>query len=190
LQDVPAALGVTRESLRPAKRFLHPEPAQNERWRRALAALPRPLIGVDWDQFAPGGQVDKIIPIAAAQGTVVSLATNPERRQLENWPTVIDAGASIRGASDLVAAVAQLDAVVATDGLPLHVAGALESPGVAVVACGAPWYFAAEGSHAIWYASLRIARQTSLASWDDALVKASDLLAEQLSASSTEGERS
>jgi len=181
LQTAPGALRVTREALEPVGRFLRPDPAQTERWRRAFAELPRPLIGVDWDQFAPGARADVVIPIAAGRGgTIVGLATDPERRQLENFPTVIDAGASIRNADDLICAIDQLDAVVATDGLPLHVAGALGVPGIALVACGYPWYFAADGNRSIWYRSLRVARQASPADWDSALTRASGLLSEML----------
>jgi hypothetical protein len=189
LTAVPASLGVTRESLAPGKPFLHVDPAQSERWRRAFAALPRPLIGVEWDQYAPGARADAIVPIATGigRGTVISLAVNPERRQLENFPSVIDAGVSVRSADDLIAAVAQFDAIVATDGLPLHVAGALGVPGVAVVACGYPWYFAAEGDRSFWYASLRVVRQTTLANWDDAAAKAAALLTELLSATLARG---
>ena len=188
LPHAPAALGLTRETLTAAPRFLRPDPEQNERWRRAFAALPRPLIGVDWDQYPPGAGASVILPIAAAGGgTVVSLATDPERRQLKDWPKVIDAGASIRVADDLIGAISQLDAIVATDGLPLHVAGALGVLGIAVVACGYPWYFAAEGDRSLWYASLCVARQTALVDWDGAAAKAALLLAQCLSASRMEG---
>ncbi len=179
LHGLPAAVGVD-QSTAPAERFLEPDPAQVERWRRALAELPRPLIGVDWDQFLPGARADKVIPLAAGRGTVVGLAANPERRQLASWPKVIDAGAQIRGAADLIAAISCLDAVVATDGLPLHVTGALGIPGIALIPCGYPWYFAADGNRSIWYRSLLVARQASPADWDSALTKASALLGEIL----------
>jgi tetratricopeptide (TPR) repeat protein len=180
LQSVPAALGVERATMAPADRFLDPDAEQAERWRKAFALLPRPLVGVDWDQFPPGAGADKMMLIAAGSGTVVSLAADPERRELVNWPKVVDAGAHIRGAADLVAAISCLDAIVATDGLPLHVAGALAIPGVALVACGYPWYFAADGNRSIWYRSLVVARQASPADWDSALSKASEALREIL----------
>ena len=81
LQAVPAALGVERDTLAPAERFLDADPVQIERWRKALAGLPRPLIGVDWDQYLPGARVGKVVPLAAGFGTVIGLAVDPERRQ-------------------------------------------------------------------------------------------------------------
>jgi tetratricopeptide (TPR) repeat protein len=187
LHGLLAALGVKRETMAPAERFLEPNPAQVERWRNALATLPRPLIGIDWDEFAPGARVDAILPLAAGQGTVVSFAVDPERRQLAPWPATIDAGGHIQDASELIAAMSCMDAFVGTDGLPLHVAGALGVPGVAMIACGHPWYFAGDGDRSAWYASLRVARQSSLASWDDAMAKAAALLAESLALSSVKG---
>ncbi|MBV8474208.1 MAG: hypothetical protein JO234_12390, partial [Hyphomicrobiales bacterium] len=76
---------------------------------------------------------------------------------------------------------------VGTDGLPLHVAGALGVPCVAMIACGYPWYFAGDGERSLWYASLSVARQTSLANWDDAATKADTLLAECLAQSCPKG---
>ena len=187
LHGLIAALGVERETLAPAERFLDPDPAQAERWRNALATLPRPLIGIDWDEFAPGARVDSILPLASGQGTVVSFAADPERRQLAPWPATIDAGGHIRDASDLIAAMSCMDAFVGTDGLPLHVAGALGVPGVAMVACGHPWYFAGNGDKSAWYASLRVARQITLANWEDATIKATALLAESLAPSYAKG---
>ncbi len=177
LQNLPAALGIVEHaSIKPCAPFLSPQPQHLERWRKAFADLPRPLIGVDWEQFAPGVAAAGVIPVAAQAGTVVSLAGDPKRRRLADWPNVIDAGAHIQRADDLVAAVACLDAFVGPDGLPLHVAGALGIPGVALIACGPPWYFAADGDRLIWYRSLVAARQALPGHWDDALAKAADSL--------------
>jgi tetratricopeptide (TPR) repeat protein len=182
LQTLPGALGVEREAMSPAGRFLEPDPTALERWRSAFSGLPRPLIGVDWDQYAPGARADAVLPLAAGRGTAVSLAVDPERRQLADWPQVFDAGARIRGAADLIAAVSCLEAIVATDGLPLHVAGALEIPGVALTVCGYPWYLAADGDRSIWYRSLVVARQASPGDWKGALASAAAALAGMLAA--------
>jgi tetratricopeptide (TPR) repeat protein len=182
LQSMPGALGVERDAMGVAGCFLTPDPAALERWRAIFADLPRPLIGIDWDQYRPGARADAIVPLAAGRGTVVGLAVDPERRQLDDWPQVFDAGAEIRNAADLIAAVSCLDAIVATDGLPLHVAGALEIPGVALTACGYPWYLAANGDRAIWYRSLLVARQSSPGDWKDALNSASTAIASMLAA--------
>ncbi|MBV8472672.1 MAG: tetratricopeptide repeat protein, partial [Hyphomicrobiales bacterium] len=77
LHGLLAARGVERDNLAPAERFLDPDPAQVERWRNALMGLPRPLIGIDWDEFAPGARVDAVLPLAAKHGTVVSFAADP-----------------------------------------------------------------------------------------------------------------
>ena len=180
LQSLPGALGVERDAMSSAGRFVEPDPSALERWRSTFAELPRPLIGVDWDQYAPGARAEAVIPIVAGRGTAVGLAVDPERRQLKDFPQVFDAGAQIRNAADLIAAVSCLDAIVATDGLPLHVAGALEIPGVALTARGYPWYLAAEGDRSIWYRSLIIARQASPGDWKGALASASAALAGML----------
>jgi Flp pilus assembly protein TadD len=183
LHTLPAALGVERRAMKPAGRFLNPEPSFLERWRDALAEWPRPLIGVDWERFPPGLRAADVLSIVGETGTVVSLADDPKRRQLADWPNVVDAGAHIRGADDLIAAMACLDAFIGPDGLPLHVAGALDLPGVAVSACGYPWHLAAEAGRSIWYSSLRVARQSVPGKWGDAAAAAKENLREILTPS-------
>jgi tetratricopeptide (TPR) repeat protein len=173
LQNLPAHLGLERDKIAPIGRYLIPEPAQREHWQHVLSDLPRPLIGIGWDAFAPGARLAEIVAAVEGSGTLVSLAAGPERQQLAAFPDVFDAGARIHTVDDLIAMISCLDVVVATDGLPLHIAGALDLPGIGLIACGYPWYFAAGPDRSLWYPSLELSRQSAPGNWQNALEKAS-----------------
>jgi hypothetical protein len=176
LHMLPAALGIRREQISSAGPYLVPNAEKVRRWREAFANLRRPLIGVAWDEYPPGLLMSMLAPLCENAGTSVSLVFDNARHQLRDWPKAIDGGVHFSDPSDMIAAISCLDMVVATDGLPLHIAGALGVPGVALVACGYPWYLAAGGDRSIWYPSLRIIRQAAPGSWDDVLAQLPDAL--------------
>jgi hypothetical protein len=187
LQDVLALLRIDRDEIKPGAPFLRPDAARVERWRSALARFPRPWIGIDFDAYPPGLRAEALLPVARDVGAVVSFAVDPERRQLEQWPETVDAGGHIADAADLVAAMSCVDAFAGTDGLPLHVAGALGRPGVALAASGPAWYLAASGARSLWYPSLLVARQTSPGDWEAPLRGLKAKLAELTAASENGG---
>jgi hypothetical protein len=166
---LPAALGIRRERISSAGPYLVPNAEKVRRWREAFADLPRPLIGVAWDEYPPGLLMSLLAPLCERAGTAVSLVFDNARHQLRDWPKAIDGGVHFDDPGDMIAAISCLDMVVGTDGLPLHIAGALGVPGVALVACGYPWYLAASSERSIWYPSLRVIRQASAGSWEDVL---------------------
>jgi Flp pilus assembly protein TadD len=177
LQGLPAALGVDRARIISGfVPYLTPDPARRERWRKAFADLPRPLVGVAWDEYPPGVLMRMVAPLAETAGTAVSVVSGEARHQLRDWPKAIDAGAHFDDPAEMIAAISCLDAIIGVDCLPLHLAGALGIPGMALAAAGAPWYLAAEAGDSIWYPSLRILRQAKPGNWNDALQGAAEAL--------------
>jgi hypothetical protein len=179
LQGLPAALGLdlARGDIAPTGPYFTPSPEHVLRWQKAFANVPRPLIGVTFDEFPPGALIGMLAPIVEAVATPVSLVVGPARHQLRNWPKAIDGGVHFDDPADMIAAISCLDAVVGTDCLPLHLAGALGIPGVAFAPCGYPWYFAAEADRSIWYPSLRIIRQAAPGQWAGVPERAAEALA-------------
>ncbi len=182
LPNLPAHLDLEPDKITPIGRYLVPDPAQHAHWRQVLSDLQRPLIGIGWDAFAPGARLSEIVVALEGSGTLVSLAAGPERQQLASFPSVFDAAGRIRTVDELIAMISCLDVVVATDGLALHIAGALDLPGIALVACGYPWYFAAGADRSVWYPSLQLSRQNAPGNWQNALAKASTQLRDLLAA--------
>lgn len=171
LTDLPALLGAA-EAL-PAAPYLAVEAWRDGRWRAALEAFPRPLVGLAWEEDAPGLTLDAVLaalwPRPAGTGTWISLAFDGSRRQLAAHPAIVDAGARFADFRDMAAAIAQLDLVVGVDGLALHAAGAMGREGVVAIPAHQPWAWAPREGRALWYPTIRVARQAAAGRWEDVL---------------------
>lgn len=135
-------------------------------WRRSLQHLPRPLVALAWDQGRPGLLLEDYRPlIEGFQGTLVSVMWDESRHQLASWPTVIDAGVHFTSLADLAAVIAETDAIIGPDGIPLHVAGAMGRPGALLTLPNMPWYWHAEDNASVWYPSIAVLTTRSFGSW-------------------------
>lgn len=188
LVQLPARLGLTDADLLSPPSYLTPAPAKADQWRRALDAMPRPWVGFTWSPHGPKPHVEEIRDLLATTGgTAVSLVWDQARAQLAVYPTAIDAGIHIRGLDDLVAVVSVLDAVIGVDGLPLHVAGAMARPGVAIVANRQDWYWRfGEDGRAVWYPSIRVIGRSPGEAWTSSAEAAGETLARLTAATSVE----
>lgn len=170
ITDLPDLLGVGED---PASApYLAVEEGRYARWAEGVAHLPRPLIGIVWDEASPGLTLDALMKTLTeslgGEGTVVSLVFDQGRSQLGAYPAIVDAGVHFTDSRDLVAAVAQLDLVVGSDGLAMHVAGALGREGVVAVSSLQPWGWAQRDGRSLWYPSIQVVRQPAPGSWDTA----------------------
>ena len=138
------------------KPYLKPDQARCAEWSAALPADHGPLVGVFWEETAPGLLIDHLKEAISDTGVVpVSLQFDRARHQLRSWPEAIDAGVALTGPEDLVNVVNCLDLVVGPDGLPIHIAGALGRKAVVILQENHEWYWAGNGSESIWYPSVK-----------------------------------
>jgi hypothetical protein len=139
-------------------------------WRRSLQDLPKPLIGIAWDQTRPGLLLDDLRnAIGPFQGTLVSLVWDGGPPQLGAWPEIIDAGVHFSSLADLAALIAEIDAVIGPDGLPLHVAGSMGAPALVLGQPNAPWYWHAEADRASWYPSVEVLKTNHIGNWAETI---------------------
>jgi len=165
MAGLPRYLGLTGSDVPGDVPYLQPDPVRLRRWQQALAAFPRPWIGVVWNRYAPGLTLDLLKPLFPAGVTPVSLTMGAVRNQLRDWPEALDAGLHFDDPLEMVAAVAALDAVVVVDGLAAHVAGALGKDGLVTVPAGYPWYWFANEGRSVWYPSISVVAQSKPGSW-------------------------
>ena len=151
--------------------YLNVAEARRAPWRRAVASWPRPRIGVMWGRAPHDMSLPVLHAALAGSGTLVSLATGAQREPLPEYPDILDGGAHIGTAFDLAAAISEMDAVVANDGLAAHLAGALGKPGIIVVSAGKPWPWRAEGGRSLWYPTLEVVTQTRASDWRNAMTE-------------------
>lgn len=168
LLALPARCGLSDDDLLGAAPYLVPSPEKAAMWRQALEAMPKPWIGFAWAPHRPGPRVEEMRALLArVGGTAVSLVWDQNRVQLAVMPEAIDAGLHIESLEDLIAAVSALDAVIGIDGLPVHVAGALGKPGVAVIPQRRLWYWRTDADGAaLWYKSIHPVERAPGEPWE------------------------
>ncbi|MET1410831.1 tetratricopeptide repeat protein [Roseibium sp. HPY-6] len=136
--------------------YLAPAPVRRAAWDGALPKDRGPRIGVFWQGRPPGLLIDHMQDFLSDLNIVpVSLQFDDSRHQLRTWPGVLDAGKALESLGDLVNLIDCLDMVVGPDGLPLHIAGALGRPGIALLQENHEWYWAGDGTSSLWYPSVK-----------------------------------
>ncbi|MGX1308915.1 tetratricopeptide (TPR) repeat protein [Amorphus suaedae] len=185
LLALPARAGLSDADLLGSPPYLVPAPEKAAMWRQALEAMPKPWIGFTWAAYRPGPRVEEMRALLARTGgTPISLVWDQNRVQLSVMPEAIDAGLHIQALDDLIAAVSALDAVVGIDGLPIHVAGALGKPGVAVIPKRQLWYWRTdEAGSSIWYNSIRPVERAPGTAWETSADSVEQALSGVLAAS-------
>lgn len=150
--------------------YMHAPEERREIWRRSLETLPRPLVALAWDQTRPGILLQDYRPlIEGFEGTLVSVMWDESRHQLAGWSGVIDAGVHFTSLADLAAVIAETDAIIGPDGIPLHLAGAMGRPGALLTFPNTPWYWYAEDGASAWYPSIAVLKSQSFGNWETKL---------------------
>jgi tetratricopeptide (TPR) repeat protein len=153
----------------PVTPYLHLPEEATRPWTDALRNLPGPHIGILWDHAAPGIDLTKLLAAVEGAGTLIALAGDPLRHDLQGFPQICDGGVNISNLTQLASAIAALDLIIAPDSIVAHLAGALGKPGFILVAAGYPWYWRPEDGRSVWYPNLDVVRQTRAGDWDGAL---------------------
>jgi tetratricopeptide (TPR) repeat protein len=159
--------------------YLTADAARVQHWRGALdAAGARPALGIAWRAGTPttrGAQRSLPLPLlaaalAASGCTLVALQHDGGEEELcaaeaatgvriLRWPGVA------RNPDETAALMTALDAVITVCGTPLHLAGALGVPALALVPRVAEWRYGMDGPQMPWYPAVRLLRQTTAEDW-------------------------
>jgi len=178
-----SALALPADQLRQMRQagpYVEPCSERRQIWRDSLAALPRPIIALAWNTSRPGLLLDDFRPLIEAPGdfagTFVSVMWDDARHQLSAWPDIIDAGTHFQSLADLGALLAEADLLLAPDGLPVHVAGALGRPAVVLTQPAHAWYWHAREGHATWYPSVQVLKNREFDHWAAAMERQAEPL--------------
>ncbi|MCP3477747.1 tetratricopeptide repeat protein (plasmid) [Bradyrhizobium sp. CCGUVB1N3] len=166
--------------------YLRPDAELFAKWRDALAVFTRPLVGILWESSALGLSMEQVAAVIPHSVTPISLMSGAQRHDMKRWRHPIDAGVHIERPAELIAAIANLDAVVGPDSFAVHIAGALGVPGVVFVPCGYPWYWAQAGGKPLWYPSFEVVAQERFGHWSEAIEQGGRKLEALLRASPSE----
>ena len=186
LAGLPHCLGLTAGSFAPRAPLLAAEPALADRWSGRLGlGRGKPAIGLVWGaglelaDLAPLAGIGDLRFVALERLPSAMLARSPGASgwemvgvpvRVEHPGPDFDAGVDAR--VDCVALLSRLDAVIAVDGQPLRLAGALGRPGVALLPAVADWIWRLEGEKTPVYPSLSLLRRPADGSLRDLLPEA------------------
>lgn len=173
LSGLPYRLGLTAGSFVPTGPLLVAEPLLADRWSARLdLGRGKPTVGIAWggrlglDDLAPLAGIGdlRFIALERFSSTMLARSSGPSGWEVVGPPVRVEhpgpdfeAGTDAR--VDCNALLSRLDAVIAIDGLPLRLAGALGRPGVALLPAAAHWIWRTEGEKAPAYPSLSVLRQ-------------------------------
>ncbi|CAO3425880.1 tetratricopeptide repeat protein [Azospirillum doebereinerae] len=179
MMSLPMAMGLTLSDLPGGIPYLSAEPGRVKRWRKRLAKLPKPLVGLVWagrpthlndanrsvtlDTLAP-----LAAPLAADGGTFLALQKGPAAVQALTPPAgmrIERLDGEIADFEDTAAILTIADLLISVDSAPVHLAGALGRPAWVMLPSVPDWRWLLEREDTPWYPTLRLFRQPSRGDW-------------------------
>lgn len=179
MMSLPMAMGLTVADLPGTVPYLRADPARVKRWRKRLARLPKPLVGLVWagrpshlNDANRSVTLESMAPLAAAGVTFLALQKGPAAAQALNPPPgmrIERLDAEIADFDDTAAILAIADLLISVDSAPVHLAGALGRPAWVLLPHVPDWRWLLEREDSPWYPSLRLFRQPSRGDWDSVM---------------------
>ena len=188
--DFKVALGSLPRFFRPSLQsfpahagYLHADAGRIAAWRERLALLPgRQKIGISWRGGAPSTRrTTRSIPLsdcglllALPDVAFVSLqygdcAAEIAAAEQSTGVRVHHWSEAIEDYDETAALVSALDLVVSVQTAVVHLAGALNRPGCALISAVPEWRYGTSGAAMPWYPSVRLLRQSTLGEWQPVL---------------------
>ncbi|HLI11267.1 MAG TPA: tetratricopeptide repeat protein [Alphaproteobacteria bacterium] len=187
LLGLPRIFATRLETIPPALSPLTVPPERAAAWRDALAATPRPRIGLVWAGSRAHKKdrrrsipLTRLVPLLATTG-VQFVSLQKELREgdaeiLRAKPNLIAAGERLADFADTAALVAQLDLVITVDTSVAHLAGTMGVPTWLLLPFAPDWRWLLEREDSPWYPSLRLFRQPAPGAWDAVIARLQEAL--------------
>lgn len=178
LMDVPAALGMTVDTIPCPIPYLAADPRRAEMWRERLGDDGF-KVGIVWQgyndsfrkrartaplaAFAPLAEIEGVRLIGLQKSGDTDADPAAGRIKVETFGSDFDAGPN--AFIDTAAVIANLDLVVTIDTSVAHLAGAMGRPVWIALPRVPDWRFGLEGSDCPWYPTARLFRQRVAGEW-------------------------
>ena len=175
MMSLPMVMGLQLADLPGRIPYLRADAGRLRRWRKRLAVLPRPLVGLVWAGRAThlndanrSVTLDQMAPLAAAGGTFLALQKGPAAAEALNPPPgmrIEPLDTEIADFEDTAAILTIADLLISVDSAPVHLAGALGRPAWVMLPYVPDWRWLLQREDSPWYPSLRLFRQPSRGDW-------------------------
>ncbi len=169
--------------------YMRADPAYVEKWRKRLAGIQGPKVGLVWSGnpgfrgdhrrspgFEPYRELFNIPGI-----TFISLQKGEAGAALSGQPlphNLFDLGPELESWDDTAALMMLLDLVISSCTSPAHLAGALGRPVWIVLSSFPDWRWFRDGDVSPWYPTARLFRQARNESWGPVLQRVAQSLAQ------------
>ncbi len=187
MMSLPMVMGLTFDDLPGRMPYLAATPKHLAKWRKRLAGLPRPLVGLVW-AGRPAHHNDgnrsmnlaDLAPLALPGVTFLAVQKGPKAAQGKTPPAgmnVLSLDEEIRDFEDTAAILSIADLLISVDSSPVHLAGALGRPAWVLLPFVPDWRWLLERTDTPWYPSLRLFRQESHGDWPGVIARVAAALA-------------
>jgi len=188
LLSLPWIFHTTQETIPAAIPYLQAKPELVDYWHQELKSIKGLKIGIAWQggKFDPRRTVplEQFAKLAAVKGVhLISLQKGAGSEQLARLAgqfPVVDFGDRLDTASgpfmDSAAIMKNLDLVVSSDNVIVHLAGGLGVPVWLALPFVPEWRWQLNREDSPWYPSMRLFRQTRMGQWDDVFTRIAEEL--------------
>lgn len=187
LMSLPMALGLRLQDLPGPIPYLQPDPERLARWHQRLAALPRPLVALNWagrpthfNDAARSVSFATLAPLAGAGVTFLAIQKGPAAAQAEAAPPgmrIERLDNEIADFDDTAAILSIADLLISVDSSPVHLAGALGRAAWVMLPHAPDWRWLTQRTDTPWYPTHRLFRQHRRHRWDEVVADLSAALA-------------
>jgi len=184
LMSLPLALGLRLGDLPVRTSYLHADPQRVEQWRKRLADVPRPWVGLVWagrpthpndaQRSLALADLAPLAPVAKAGVSFIGLQKGAAADPATPPPAgmaMLSLGDDLRDFDDTAALITLLDVLVTVDSSPAHLAGALGCPVWVLLPFAPDWRWLLGRSDSPWYPSMRLFRQPAPGQWGPVLTE-------------------
>ncbi|MGH7125161.1 MAG: tetratricopeptide repeat protein [Stellaceae bacterium] len=183
LLSLPLACRTRLETIPAEVPYLFPAPDRVARWRAAIEADIRPVIGIKWRaNESTGSQKSVPLPlllplIGDRRFKFVALEKEifeSDARLLSTLDGVTVIGDQLRDFADTAAVIAGLDLVISVDTSVAHLAGAMAKPVWVPLQFAADWRWMHDRTDNLWYPTARLLRQSAIGDWTNVVAALQD----------------
>jgi len=188
LLSLPLAFNTTLETIPAAVPYLDPPAERSEVWRKRLATIAKPRVGLVWsgkpthkndhNRSIALSRLEPLLSIPAIQ--FISLQheyRDPDLAALGRLP-ILRLDDALTDFAETAAVIGELDLVIGVDTAVAHLAGAMARPLWLLLSHIQDWRWLRGRTDSPWYPSARLFRQPHIGDWDGAIA----LVAKELAA--------
>jgi tetratricopeptide (TPR) repeat protein len=189
LMSLPRLFSTTLQSIPRPVPYLAIDPELGAQWRRRLATLPKPRIGVVWagnpnhandrNRSMPARALLPLLSLPGLSFVDLQVGSGLQGRTELGDMAPRPPGGDIADFADTAAILAELDLVISVDTAVAHLAGALARPAWLLLPFVGEWRWLRERTDSPWYPTMRLFRQTHPGDWTGVIAAVGDTLRAQ-----------